>query len=82
MCQESYVLDKLKAANTTFRELQVRMADPDVAADPNEFMKVSKQAGELEETSRVYEKYMVSSLLFIGAGAPLHILQCSWKLPR
>lgn len=34
------MLDKLKAAERTFKELQLRMSDPEVAADAAEFQKV------------------------------------------
>lgn len=37
---ESYMSDKLRAAESTFKELQLRMADPDVASDASEFQKV------------------------------------------
>jgi hypothetical protein len=36
---EPYMQDKLRAAEQTFKELQLRMADPDVAANSNEFQK-------------------------------------------
>jgi hypothetical protein len=36
---ESYMVDKLRAAEATFKELQMRMADPDVAANSGEFQK-------------------------------------------
>jgi hypothetical protein len=34
------MVDKLKAAEMTFKELQLRMADPEVAASNDEFQKV------------------------------------------
>lgn len=37
---ESYMVDKLRAAEQTFKELQLRMADPDVAGNSTEFQKV------------------------------------------
>jgi hypothetical protein len=37
---EPYMEDKLRAAEQTFKELQLRMADPDVAANSGEFQKV------------------------------------------
>jgi hypothetical protein len=38
---ESYMVDKLRAAEGTFKELQLRMADPEVANNSQEFQKVS-----------------------------------------
>lgn len=37
---EQYMVDKLSAAESTFKELQLRMADPDVANNASEFQKV------------------------------------------
>jgi peptide chain release factor 1 len=37
---ESYMSDKLKAAESMFKELQLRMADPEIAASASEFQKV------------------------------------------
>jgi peptide chain release factor 1 len=34
------MVDKLRAAEGTFKELQLRMADPDVANNSQEFQKV------------------------------------------
>ncbi len=36
---ESYLEDKLRTVEATYKELSLRMADPDVAADPAEFQK-------------------------------------------
>jgi peptide chain release factor 1 len=38
---EGYMVDKLKAAEATYKEMQMRMADPEVAGNSNEFQKVS-----------------------------------------
>jgi hypothetical protein len=37
---EQYMIDKLTAAERTYKELQLRMSDPDVAANATEFQKV------------------------------------------
>lgn len=37
---ERYMIDKLSAAERTYKELQLRMSDPDVAANATEFQKV------------------------------------------
>jgi hypothetical protein len=54
---ERYVLEKLAAAESTYRELQLRMADPTVAANAGEFQKVAKAASDLEETVNAYRSY-------------------------
>lgn len=50
--------DKLRAAESTFKELQLRMADPDVASDASEFQKVARAAAELEEQVTAYRQYL------------------------
>ncbi|KAF8063808.1 prfA [Scenedesmus sp. PABB004] len=54
---ESYMVDKLSAAESTFRELQLRMADPEVANDAQEFQKVARAASELEGTVNAYRQH-------------------------
>lgn len=55
---ERYVLDKLKSADATYREMQMRMADPDVANNNDEFQKVAKAAADLEPSVNMYRSYM------------------------
>lgn len=38
------MIDKLAAAERTYKELQLRMSDPEVAANATEFQKVSSIA--------------------------------------
>lgn len=54
---ERYLVDKLSAAESTFKEMQLRMADPDVAANAAEFQRVAKAAADLELTSITYQKH-------------------------
>lgn len=49
--------DKLSAAESTFRELQMRMADPEVAANASEFQKVAKAASDLEVTVNTFRAF-------------------------
>ncbi|MEO1401484.1 MAG: peptide chain release factor 1 [Cyanobacteria bacterium J06635_1] len=51
---EQYLLDKLKSVEQTFEELTKRLADPDVAKDPDEFQKIAKMRASLEETVITY----------------------------
>jgi peptide chain release factor 1 len=54
---ESYLLDKLKSVEQTFHELTRRLADPDVATDPEEFQRVAKARSSLEETVNTFETW-------------------------
>lgn len=42
------MVDKLVNATQTFKEMQMRMGDPDVASDASEFQRVAKAAADLE----------------------------------
>jgi peptide chain release factor 1 len=52
---ETYLLEKLKSVEQTFNELTRRLADPDIATDPNEFQKVAKARSSLEEVGTTGE---------------------------
>jgi peptide chain release factor 1 len=54
---ESYLLDKLKSVEQTFNELTRRLADPDVATDPQEFQRLAKSRSSLEETVNTFEAW-------------------------
>jgi peptide chain release factor 1 len=54
---ESYLLDKLKSVEQTFHELTRRLADPEVATDPDEFQQVAKSRASLEETVITFEAW-------------------------
>lgn len=54
---ENYLVDKLTAVESTFKELQLRMADPDVVGKSDEYQKVAKAAGELEQTVTAFRQY-------------------------
>jgi peptide chain release factor 1 len=54
---ESYLLEKLKSVEQTFNELTRRLADPDVATDPEEFQRVAKGRSSLEETVNTYDDW-------------------------
>lgn len=51
---ESYLLEKLKSVEQAFDELTQRLADPDVAIDPNEFQRVARARSSLEETVNTF----------------------------
>lgn len=54
---EKYMVDKLSQAEVTFKEMQLRMGDPDVAADATEFQRVAKAASDLEQTANSFSRY-------------------------
>lgn len=54
---EAYLLDKLNSVSQTFQELTRRMADPDVARDPEEFQRIAKARSSLEETVITYNTW-------------------------
>ncbi|MFM7530200.1 MAG: peptide chain release factor 1 [Nodosilinea sp.] len=47
---EAYLIEKLNSVEQTFQELTRRLADPDVAQDPEEFQRIAKSRSSLEET--------------------------------
>lgn len=54
---ETYLLNKLKSVEQTFNELNRRLADPEVATDPNEMQRVAKARSSLEEVVNTYEDW-------------------------
>ena len=58
---EQYLLDKLKSVDQTFEELTRRLADPDVAKDPDEFQKIAKARASLEATINTYNEWKKAS---------------------
>ena len=50
-------IDKLKSVEQTYNELTLRLADPDIAKDPNEFQKVAKARSSLEEVVSCYTQW-------------------------
>ena len=55
---EAYLLDKLKSVKQTFEELTHRLADPDIATNPDELQKVAKARASLEETVIAYQSWL------------------------
>ena len=54
---EPYLLKKLASVEQTFTELTRRMADPDVASNPDEFQEIAKLRASLEETVMTYRQW-------------------------
>ncbi|MDJ0598084.1 MAG: peptide chain release factor 1 [Crocosphaera sp.] len=54
---ESYLLEKLQSVEQTYQELTRRLADPDIATNPDELQRVAKVRSSLEETVNTYETW-------------------------
>ena len=52
---ETYLLDKLQSVEQTFKELTRRLADPDIATNPNELYRGAKSRSSWEETVDTYD---------------------------
>jgi len=64
---EAYLLDKLNSIEQTFNELTRRLADPDTAADPQEFQRVAKARASMEEVVQTYEVWRSKQDELVGA---------------
>jgi len=64
---ETYLLNKLKSVEQTFNELTRRLADPDIARDPNEYQKIAKARSSLEEVVITYETWKTTQDELVGA---------------
>ena len=64
---QAYLLDKLKSVKQTFEELTLRLADPDIATNPDELQKVAKARSSLEETVITYQKWQEATEELEGA---------------
>lgn len=64
---EGYLLEKLNSVEQTFQELTRRLADPDVARDPDEFQRIAKARSSLETTVLTYEQWKQTRTDLAGA---------------
>ncbi|NER80175.1 MAG: peptide chain release factor 1 [Leptolyngbya sp. SIO1D8] len=64
---EIYLLEKLNSVDQTFQELTRRLADPDVAQDPEEFQRIAKARSSLEETVNTYDIWKKVQEELVGA---------------
>lgn len=51
------LIDQLKNVESTFQELTVRLADPDVATDPAELQRIAKARSSLEATVQAFHDW-------------------------
>ena len=64
---EAYLLDKLVSVEQTFEELTRRLADPDIATNPEEVQRVAKARSSLEEVVNTYEIWKKAQEDLVGA---------------
>ncbi|KAG5044046.1 hypothetical protein AAZX31_03G190600 [Glycine max] len=54
---EPYLITKLESAEKTWKELSVKLADPDVVSDPKEYQKLAQSVSELDEVVSTYRRF-------------------------
>uniref|UniRef100_A0A6V7QRE3 Prokaryotic-type class I peptide chain release factors domain-containing protein n=1 Tax=Ananas comosus var. bracteatus TaxID=296719 RepID=A0A6V7QRE3_ANACO len=54
---EPYVIAKLDSAERTWKELSVKLADPDIVSDPTEYQKLAQSVAELDEVVTNYRRF-------------------------
>ncbi|KAG5587650.1 hypothetical protein H5410_048084 [Solanum commersonii] len=54
---EPYLIKKLDSAEKTWKELSVKLADPDVVSNPSEYQKLAQSMSELDEVVLTYRKF-------------------------
>ncbi|CAJ1879227.1 unnamed protein product [Sphenostylis stenocarpa] len=54
---EPYLITKLESAEKTWKELSVKLADPDIVSDPKEYQKLAQSVAELDEVVSTYRKF-------------------------
>ncbi|MGV2828243.1 peptide chain release factor 1 [Myxosarcina sp. GI1(2024)] len=64
---EAYLLEKLKSVEQTFKELTHRLADPDIATNPDELQKIAKARSSLEETVNAFRQWQRTTEELSGA---------------
>ncbi|MBD2482663.1 peptide chain release factor 1 [Planktothrix sp. FACHB-1365] len=64
---DAYLVDKLKSIEQTFNELTLRLADPDIATDPDEFQRVARARSSMEEIVVAYQDWKTAQEQLLGA---------------
>ncbi|XP_045794379.1 peptide chain release factor APG3, chloroplastic [Trifolium pratense] len=54
---EPYLLLKLESAEKTWKELSVKLADPDIVSNPSEYQKIAQSVSELDVVVSMYQKF-------------------------
>ncbi|XP_059435527.1 peptide chain release factor APG3, chloroplastic [Corylus avellana] len=54
---EPYLITKLESAEKTWKELSVKLADPDVVSNPSEYQKLAQSMAELDEVVSTFRRF-------------------------
>ncbi|PON96627.1 Peptide chain release factor [Trema orientale] len=54
---EPYLITKLESAEKTWKELSVKLADPDVVSNPSEYQKLAQSMAELDEVVSAFRRF-------------------------
>ncbi|CAH9102873.1 unnamed protein product [Cuscuta europaea] len=54
---EPYLISKLESAEKTWRDLSVKLGDPDIVSNPSEYQKLAQSVSELEEVVSTYTSF-------------------------
>ncbi|GMH20477.1 hypothetical protein Nepgr_022318 [Nepenthes gracilis] len=54
---EPYLITKLESAEKTWKDLSVKLADPDVVSNPSEYQKLAQSMAELDEVVSTYKRF-------------------------
>lgn len=54
---EPYLITKLESAEKTWKDLSVKLADPDVVSNPSEYQKLAQSMSELDEVVSTFRRF-------------------------
>ncbi|CAN8264698.1 unnamed protein product [Cochlearia groenlandica] len=54
---EPYLIRKMESVEKTWKELSVKLADPDVTSNPPEYQKLAQSMSELDEVVSVFRRF-------------------------
>ncbi|ESQ43780.1 hypothetical protein EUTSA_v10006001mg [Eutrema salsugineum] len=54
---EPYLVTKMESVEKTWKELSVKLADPDVVSNPSEYQKLAQSMSELDEVVSVFRRF-------------------------
>ncbi|XP_027349577.1 peptide chain release factor APG3, chloroplastic [Abrus precatorius] len=54
---EPYLITKLESAEKTWKELSVKLADPDIVSNPSEYQKLAQSVAELDVVVSTYKRF-------------------------
>ncbi|RWW84939.1 hypothetical protein BHE74_00006427, partial [Ensete ventricosum] len=75
LLQEPFLISKLDSAERTWKELSVKLADPDIVSNPTEYQKLAQSVAELDE---VLDFHVMAFLVFLL----FELLDHVYKLPH